>query len=64
MLNNAGRAHLEGFGSLEGVARAKAEIVNGLAADGVFVLPGDSPWTPMWRELAGGRRVVTFGIQR
>ena len=30
LLNNAGRAHLEGFGSLEGVARAKAEIMEGL----------------------------------
>jgi UDP-N-acetylmuramoyl-tripeptide--D-alanyl-D-alanine ligase len=60
VLNNAGRAHLEGFGSLEEVARAKAEIVNGLAANGTFVCPGDSPWTPMWRELAGDRTVITF----
>lgn len=61
VLNNAGRAHLEGFGTLEGVARAKAEIINGLAEDGVFVCPGDSPWTAMWRELAGERPLITFG---
>ena len=39
MLNNAGRAHLEGFRTLEGVARAKAEIINGLA-DGEEVIVG------------------------
>ena len=61
VLNNAGRAHLEGFGSLEGVARAKAEIINGLAPGGCFVCPADSRWTPLWQELAGGRRLVTFG---
>lgn len=61
LLNNAGRAHLEGFGSLEGVARAKAEIIEGLASDGVFVCHGDSEWLTMWRALAGARPVVTFG---
>jgi len=63
VLNNAGRAHLEGFGSLEGVARAKAEIINGLMPAGTFVCPGDSPWTPLWRELAGGHRVIAFGTR-
>jgi len=63
VLNNAGRAHLEGFGSLEGVARAKAEIINGLEPAGIFVCPGDSHWTPMWRELATDHRVITFGTE-
>jgi UDP-N-acetylmuramoyl-tripeptide--D-alanyl-D-alanine ligase len=62
LITNAGRAHLEGFGSVEGVARAKGEIVQELAADGVFVVPGDSPYTDLWRNLAGTRRVSTFGL--
>ncbi|MEN8174666.1 MAG: UDP-N-acetylmuramoyl-tripeptide--D-alanyl-D-alanine ligase [Pseudomonadota bacterium] len=62
VLNNAGRAHLEGFGSVEAVARAKAEILNGLEDGGTFVFPADSRWTPLWRELAGTRRVLTFGM--
>ena len=62
LITNAGRAHLEGFGSVEGVARAKGEIVQGLAADGVFVVPGDSPFTDLWRGLAGGRRLATFAL--
>jgi len=62
LITNAGRAHLEGFGSVAGVARAKGEIVQGLAASGVFVVPGDSPFTPLWRELAGARPVLTFAL--
>ncbi len=62
ILNNAGRAHLEGFGDLEGVARAKAEILNGLADDGVFVYNADDRFAPLWRELAGDRASLGFGL--
>ncbi|MEA3301731.1 MAG: UDP-N-acetylmuramoyl-tripeptide--D-alanyl-D-alanine ligase [Pseudomonadota bacterium] len=61
LLNNAGRAHLEGFGSIEGVARAKGEIIDGLSDDGIFVCNGESQWLPLWRELAGDHQVITFG---
>ena len=61
VITNAGRAHLEGFGSVEGVAHAKGEIARGLPPDGTFVFMADVPWTPLWRELAGGRRCLTFG---
>jgi UDP-N-acetylmuramoyl-tripeptide--D-alanyl-D-alanine ligase len=64
VLNNAGRAHLEGFGTLEGVAHAKAEIVEGLKQDGVFVINGDDPWAGLWRELAGERRLISFGLEK
>ena len=62
LLNNAGRAHLEGFGSLEGVARAKGEIAGSLPHEGIFVFPSDTVWSSMWRDLAGPRRVLTFGF--
>ena len=62
VLNNAGRAHLEGFGSVEGVARAKAEIINGLAADGVFVFNADDRFAGLWRELGAGFAQRTFGV--
>jgi UDP-N-acetylmuramoyl-tripeptide--D-alanyl-D-alanine ligase len=62
VLNNAGKAHLEGFGSLEGIARAKAEIISGLSAEGVVVLNGDDRWSELWRELAGQHRVLSFGM--
>jgi len=62
VITNAGQAHLEGFGSLEGVARAKGEIAQGLPADGTFIIPSDAPWTDLWRDLAAGRRVLTCGL--
>lgn len=62
ILNNAGRAHLEGFGSLEGVARAKAEILHGLKAGGHFIYPAESPWAGLWQQLAQDCKTLTFGF--
>jgi len=58
----AGPAHLEGFGSLEGVARAKGEIFLGLGEDGVAVINADDAFADLWRGFAGTRRTVTFGF--
>jgi len=58
----AGPAHLEGFGSLGGVARAKGEIFLGLGDDGVAVINADDAFADLWRDFAGSRRVVTFGF--
>ncbi len=62
LITNAGRAHLEGFGSVEGVARAKGEIVQGLSQDGTLVLNADDAWAGLWRELAGSRPILSFGF--
>lgn len=59
---NAGRAHLEGLGSKEAVARAKGEIFEGLTPDGVAVINADDHFAALWRELAAQHRVVTFGV--
>jgi UDP-N-acetylmuramoyl-tripeptide--D-alanyl-D-alanine ligase len=62
ILNNAGTAHLEGFGTKEGIARAKAEIITGLAQGGTFVFNADDAWADLWRELAGECALRTFGL--
>lgn len=61
LVNNAGDAHLEGFGSRDGVAAAKGEMFTALGAEGVAVINADDPYNPLWRELAGQRQAVTFG---
>jgi UDP-N-acetylmuramoyl-tripeptide--D-alanyl-D-alanine ligase len=61
VITNAGRAHLEGFGSIEGVALAKGEIATGLPSEGTFIVPSDSPFTDLWRELAAERPMLTCG---
>ena len=58
----AGPVHLEGFGSLEGVARAKGELFAGLPDDATAVINADDPFAPLWRELAGARSRVHFGL--
>lgn len=62
LVTAAGPVHLEGFGSLEGVARAKGELYAALPQDGVAVINCDDPFAPLWRELAGARRIVGFGL--
>ena len=61
LITNAGAEHLEGFGSLEGVARAEGETVAGLAADATAVLNADDEFVSLWRGMTPAR-VVTFGI--
>ena len=58
----AGPVHLEGFGSLEGVAHAKGELFAGVAEDGVAIINCDDPFAPLWREIAGARRCIGFGL--
>lgn len=61
MILNVGAAHLEGFGSLEGVARAKGEIYEGLSPEGIAIVNIDDPFSPMWLENLNPNQVVTFG---
>lgn len=62
LINNAGPAHLEGFGSVAGVARAKGEIFQGLKADGVAVFNGDDAHAQVWRDATLGRNRLEFGF--
>jgi UDP-N-acetylmuramoyl-tripeptide--D-alanyl-D-alanine ligase len=61
LITNAGAEHLEGFGSLDGVARAEGEMVAGLEPTGVAVINADDPYAPLWRSMTRAR-VVSFGI--
>jgi len=62
VVTNAGPSHLEGFGSLEGVAEAKGEMFERLIDGGLAVVNADDRFAPRWRELANGRRIVEFGL--
>jgi len=64
LVNNAGPAHLEGFGSLEGVAKAKGELFDCLASDGVCVINADDHYAGLWRAMAGSRPVMSFGLEQ
>lgn len=62
IITNVGDAHLEGFGSREGVAHAKGEIVATLKADGIAILNRDDYYYDYWQNLAGKRRHLSFGL--
>ena len=62
LVTNAQRAHLEGMGGLDDVAREKGSIFTGLAADGVAVINADDAYAGYWRRIAGKRPVRTFAI--
>lgn len=64
LITNAGHAHLEGFGSIEGVAQAKGEIFSGLNTNGIAVINADDEYADYWKSLVGERRVLTFGITK
>jgi UDP-N-acetylmuramoyl-tripeptide--D-alanyl-D-alanine ligase len=57
---NIGQAHLGKFGSRHAIAKAKGELVQGLAPGGTAILNADDPRVAAMRPLTGGP-VLTFG---
>lgn len=61
LITNAAPAHLAGFGSLDGVAKAKGEIFQGLSDGGVAIINYDDPYFDLWKSYAKKHRVISFG---
>jgi len=61
LITNIGPAHLGGFGSEEGVARAKGELYAALPSEGTAVFNADEPWLELWKGMNSAGRAVTFG---
>lgn len=55
-----GSAHMSEFGSVENIAKAKAELIEALPSDGVAVLGLYDEFTPKMADGFNGR-VITFG---
>lgn len=62
VVTNAGRAHLQGFGSVEDVAATKGEIFSALGASGTAIINRDDRFFASWWERSIGRRRLTFGL--
>lgn len=63
LVNNAAPAHLEGFGSLMDVVRAKSEIYSGLRPGGVAIVNADDAHALEFKRNAAPHRVRTFGMR-
>jgi len=62
IITNVGAAHLEGLGSIEGVAGEKGDLAASLPRDGFLVLNADCCFTPAIRSRTAAR-VITFSVQ-
>ncbi|MBV8871558.1 MAG: UDP-N-acetylmuramoyl-tripeptide--D-alanyl-D-alanine ligase [Metakosakonia sp.] len=60
LVNNLAAAHLEGFGSLAGVAKAKGEIYTGLPVNGIAIMNADNNDWLNWQNIIGARKVWRF----
>ncbi|WP_369467885.1 Mur ligase family protein, partial [Enterobacter cloacae] len=60
LVNNLAAAHLEGFGSLAGVAKAKGEIYTGLPENGIAIMNADNNDWLNWQSIIGDRLVWRF----
>lgn len=58
LITNVGRAHLQGFGSFEGVMRTKAELYDYLRAHGGFCFRNTD--NPYLEQMAGDLRTVAY----
>ena len=54
-----GRSHLEALSDLDGVLRAKGELVEHMPPDGLLIVNGDDEKLAAWRPA---RRKLTFGL--
>ena len=64
LVNNAQREHQEFMHTVQAVARENGAVLAALPGDGIAVYPHGDEFTPLWRDLAGARRAITFGLDK
>jgi len=62
LINNIAPAHIAGFESLDGVARAKGEIHQGLLAGGTAVINNDDDYANFWDAILANHKVIRFSV--
>ncbi len=60
IITNVGESHIEHLGSREGIAQAKAEIINGLLDNGLLIRDGDEPLLDSYNN---NEHVIRCGYQ-
>ena len=62
LITNAGAEHLEGFGTLDGVAQGEGEMVSCLEPTATAIINADDAYAGYWRRVATAGRILTFGV--
>lgn len=60
LVNNVAAVHVEGFGSVENIAKAKSEIYQSLTAADYAVINVDEPYASDWLEQNKNKKILTF----
>lgn len=60
LINNIAPAHIEGFGSIDGVANAKGEIYQALPDDGIAIINDDDAYAHYWDSLLASHKTIRF----
>jgi len=63
IITNAGASHLDGFGSLEGVATGKGEIYAGLVEGGIAIVNKDDGFSDYWMSLCDKYKTLSFSMK-
>jgi len=63
ILTNISYTHLEGLGSIEGVASAKSEFIENMAEDGTLITNADDEWCNRIANRFNGK-VISFGFNQ
>lgn len=66
LITTVAGAHLAHFDNVEGIAHAKAEIIEGLTQGGTLILNGDNEYSPLIKTIAAKhglapKQIMTFG---
>jgi len=64
LINNAGTAHIGELGSRENIAKAKAEIFEGLSKNGTAVINADDDFAAAWLAQNQDKKIMTFGLNK
>jgi len=64
LVNNIAPAHIGEFGSIDGVARTKGEIYQGLSEGGTAVVNDDDSYAHFWDEWLTDKKVLRFSLTK
>ncbi len=63
LINNIAPAHIEGFGSIDGVAKAKGEIYSALPKNGIAIVNDDDTYHHFWDDTITHKHCFRFSLR-
>lgn len=64
VITNVGAAHIEGFGDIDGVAKAKGEMFSAVSRKGVSIVNADDSYYSFWQTIIGSGKQISFGLNQ